>query len=107
MLQLRHFQGVSGRTAIPQSCSPMMQALRQVTDEGQETEGLAEATPDASEQHSEPDADVDDLVDAAKAQELRLEGNEHFKAGRHKRLKPDQTYSNIFKCTSCTPFSRG
>jgi len=54
----------------------------QVTDEGQETEGPAEATPDASEQHAEPDADVDDMVDAAKAQELRLEGNEHFKAGR-------------------------
>jgi hypothetical protein len=47
------------------------------------------------------------MVDAAKAQELRLEGNEHFKAGRDTQSKHIKTISNISNIFKRAPFSRG
>lgn len=41
--------------------------------------GVADASVDASEEEEENALD-DDMVDAEKAQQLRVEGNEHFKA---------------------------
>ena len=49
----------------------------QVADEGPQEPDACAASGTAEHEM----VDADDLVDAAKAQELRLEGNEHFKAG--------------------------
>lgn len=44
--------------------------------------GVADASIDAASEEKEENALEDDMVDAEKAQQLRVEGNEHFKAGR-------------------------
>lgn len=42
--------------------------------------GVADASIDAASEEEEENALEDDMVDAEKAQQLRVEGNEHFKA---------------------------
>jgi len=42
--------------------------------------GVADAPVDAASEEEEENALEDDMVDAEKAQQLRVEGNEHFKA---------------------------
>eukprot|EP00913_Durusdinium_trenchii_P031377 g29377.t1 len=67
--------------AVPMSSAEIAESYA-ATEDAEPLPADGPHTDEELQLYENPEQDEDDMVDVAKAQELRLEGNEHFKAGR-------------------------